>query len=133
MRLEFTIPGPPQPKQRARKGKGGRWYTPTPTRRYHAHVAACAHAALVKAKLIGKWPMDEEYMISIMIFFPDKRRRDADNVVKSIQDGCTHIIWHDDHRVGCYSPPWRIDRDNPRAEVVIDVLDPESPLPHVIP
>ncbi len=123
MRLSFVVPGPPVPKARARRGKGGRWYTPDETRLYERHVGACARVALALARLASRWPMDAEYRLTARMYFADRRRRDADNVVKSLADGCIGVLWADDHRVGIAADPWQIDRDNPRVEMVVEVID----------
>jgi Holliday junction resolvase RusA-like endonuclease len=53
---------------------------------------------------------------------PDKRRRDADNCVKSICDGLNGVLWDDDAQVVEMSVRKDLDRDNPRAEVTVEVL-----------
>lgn len=122
-RLAFVIPGPPIPKARARRGAGGRWYTPTATQRYERHVGACGAAALLAlGAAASSWPMRAEYMIRARVFMPDARRRDVDNVVKSICDGLIGVTWADDHRVGIECPPWQVDRGNPRVELTVEVL-----------
>jgi crossover junction endodeoxyribonuclease RusA len=88
------IPGKPQPKQRARKGAGGRWYTPLETRQYERLVKQCA----LVARPVG-WRLDGRYHVTIHVFAPDKRNRDLDNIAKSILDGCNGILWADDAQV----------------------------------
>src|SRR5699024_7442202 len=113
---------PPVPKARARRGKGGHWYTPTKTRRYERHVSACAFAALVQARRIGRWPKDARYMLRARIYRATNRRMDADNVLKSLADGCIGVFWDDDHGVGFECPPSELDRGNPRVEVEVEVV-----------
>jgi Holliday junction resolvase RusA-like endonuclease len=127
--LHFTIPGPPVPNERARKGRGGRYYTPARTRSYRIHVANWARLAVARwAYLHGeKWPTNARYEVTVRSFFPDRRRRDQDNVRKTIQDACSGIIWDDD----CFAvipkshDDATVDRDNPRAEVTVTLLAPE--------
>lgn len=123
MRLSFVIPGPPVPKARARRGKGGRWYTPDATRRYEGAIHRAAALALMTSGLCLRWPRAAEYRLTARLFFPDRRRRDADNVIKSLADGMIGVLWDDDHRVGIAADPWQVDRDNPRAEVTVEVID----------
>jgi Holliday junction resolvase RusA-like endonuclease len=117
-RISFVILGPPVPKERARRGKGGRWFTPKRTRQYEGIVAM---AAAAKKSLVPDWPMDAEYMLHVRLYFPNFRRRDCDNCVKSLQDAMRGVLYHDDHRVGVLCPPWEVDRERPRAEVTVEV------------
>ena len=92
--MTFDIPGKPQPKQRARKGANGRWYTPEATQKYETMVGMRARVARPL-----KWRMNARYTVTIHVFAPDKRRRDLDNVAKSILDGCNGVLWDDDAQV----------------------------------
>ncbi|HEU4614353.1 MAG TPA: RusA family crossover junction endodeoxyribonuclease, partial [Kofleriaceae bacterium] len=85
--LRFTIEGKPQPKQRARRGKGGRWYTPRETREYEMRVRGAA--VLAATHEAERWPVDYEgaVAVEVHVYWPDARRRDVDNVVKSVLDG----------------------------------------------
>jgi Holliday junction resolvase RusA-like endonuclease len=117
--IKFTIPGKPQPKQRARSGRGGQFYTPTETRAYMDLVGMCGLVARVAG-----WPMDARYKIRLELYYPDRRRRDGDNVMKAVKDGLNGILWEDDSQVydertlRCPEP----DGD-PRAVVSVEVLD----------
>jgi Holliday junction resolvase RusA-like endonuclease len=123
MKLAFTIPGKPQSKERARRDpRTGRWFTPSKTRRYEGQAKLLASHALACAGLRKDWPQTAKYMLRLRLYFPDARRRDADNCVKSIQDAMRGVLFDDDHRVGIECPPWEVDRDNPRAEVEVEVL-----------
>lgn len=68
--IRFEVPGPPRPKQRARRGTGGRWYTPAQTRDYERHVAMCAYLALRDQGLLwgdAFWRRDWKYALAIRI------------------------------------------------------------------
>jgi len=123
--FRFVVPGKPQPKQRARRGTGGRFYTPKQTREYAELVRSCAWAAMSQAGLMrrGAWPLDAEYRVQIQIYPPDMRRPDGDNVLKAIQDGLNHLAWHDDRQTvgGSY---WTHDPDktHPRVEVEVAIV-----------
>ena len=108
----FAIPGKPQPKQRARKGANGRWYTPSETQKYERLVGALARVA----RLHG-WRMDARYAVAISVFAPDKRRRDLDNIAKSILDGCNGVLWADDAQVDALT----VVRRNGPFEVIVEV------------
>ena len=116
--LSFIVPGKPQPKQRARRGASGHWYTPEPTKRYEAEVAK---AALVEMQRHGirRGTFTPPITIAVRCYFKDHRRRDGDNVLKAVQDACNGIVWDDDSDVRDARVTTAIDRDVPRTEVTI--------------
>ena len=123
--FRFVVPGKPQPKQRARKGVGGRFYTPKETREYEARVKSCAWAAMAQAGLLrrGAWPLDARYRVSVVIYPANARVPDGDNVLKAVQDGLNGLAWSDDRRskMGSYDTR-EPDRENPRVEVTVAVV-----------
>ncbi len=128
--FRFVVPGKPQPKQRARRGLGGRFYTPKETRAYEKLVQSCAWAAMAQGGLLrrGVWPLDATYKVGIVIYPPTRRVPDGDNVLKAIQDALNGLAWNDDRQatVGSYEtkPP---DPERPRVEVEVSVrLLPQS-------
>lgn len=128
--FRFTVPGKPQPKQRARKGLHGRFYTPKETREYQKLVQSCAWAAMAQAGLLrrGSWPLDAAYKVSIVIYPPNRRVPDGDNVLKAVQDGLNGLAWNDDRqaKAGSYEtrPP---DAERPRVEVEVSVRVGDQP------
>lgn len=124
--LTFTVPGPPVPKARARKGKGGHWYTPTPTRKYEAAIKQAAALAIAEWQRVSgwtrKWKTDAIYSVEVVIYFGDRRRRDGDNVFKSVADAANGILWDDDEQIREHHVSKQLDRENPRAEVTVSVL-----------
>lgn len=118
----FEIPGKPQPKQRARRGRNGRWYTPEATRRYERLAASCALAARPQG-----WVTQGRFELGVTLFMPDRRRRDADNCVKSIADGLNGVIWADDDQIVAGAYTKEIDPDNPRAVVTVTRIEKEEP------
>jgi len=123
--FRFVVPGKPQPKQRARKGIGGRFYTPKETRDYAKLVKSCAWAAMAQAGLLqrGAWPLDASYQIGIVIYPANRRVPDGDNVLKAVQDGLKGLAWGDDRQTvgGSY---WTHDpdKDHPRVEVEVAIV-----------
>ena len=111
--INFTIPGKPQPKERARRGKNGQWYTPFSTRIYEAKVVTMAKRAHVRS-VIG--PVE----VSLDVYFPDKRRRDLDNVLKAVMDALNGVAYQDDSQIVRLKVVRLVDRDNPRVEVTIN-------------
>jgi Holliday junction resolvase RusA-like endonuclease len=114
------------PKQRPRRGKNGHWYTPKKTREYERAVRMAGWSARFTddtgRRMRGAWPLDARYRVTVEVHFPDKRRRDADNVVKSVLDGLNTILWDDDVQVKEHSCRVSIDRENPRLEVSVEVM-----------
>jgi Holliday junction resolvase RusA-like endonuclease len=106
MKLQFTIPGPPIPKERARvtirrtsTGKTqARAFTPERTTNYGEHVRLHALAARCAA---ARWPWQDSkvrYGIRIEIH-RSARRGDWDNFAKAITDPCNGTIWPDDRQI----------------------------------
>ena len=91
--VSFAVQGKPQPKQRARLGKGGRVFTPAETRRYEAVVRDVA------ALYLGRWRRDGLYRLTVEAVFTDNRRRDADNVLKAVSDALNGVGYEDDNQV----------------------------------
>lgn len=120
--VTFTAYGPPVPKARARRGKGGHWHTPKQTAEYEKLVA---WHALARRRLIESWPLDGSYRIECAIYFPDERRRDSDNVLKSVLDACNGVLWNDDAQVVETATMKFVSKYDPRIDVRVYVL--ESP------
>lgn len=116
MSFDFTVPGPPVPKGRPRRGRGGHFYTPKATRDYEKTVAWAARAAGIRGPSTGS------VSVTVHLWFPDRRRRDVDNVVKSILDGLNRIAYADDAQVAELHVTRGIDGRQPRAEIEIEVL-----------
>lgn len=113
----FTVLGPPQPKQRARSGKGGRHYTPAETVRYESVVKAIG--MLTRPP---KWRTDGEYALHVVAHFADRRPRDADNVLKAVSDALNKVAFDDDNQVIRVSAEKRVDALTPRTDVTVTWL-----------
>ena len=114
--IAFTVPGCPRPKERARRGKGGGWYTPRRTSAYEDAVGWAARGAGCRK------PRDGRFRVKLDLWFPDHRRVDADNCCKSVLDALNGIVWRDDSQVVELVVTRGIDRACPRAEVVVESL-----------
>ncbi len=115
--LRFVVDGPPVPKQRARRGKGGRHYTPARTRSYESRVRWLAVAAVAKARWTRR--PGALYAVELLVVFPDERRRDVDNVAKAVLDACNGVVWIDDAMVTDLRVRRAIDRVAPRVEMAV--------------
>ena len=119
-RYEFQVAGKVQPKQRPRRSSNGRWYTPSDTADYEERVAWYARGAGVRV-------IEGPVRLSIDIYWPDRRRRDLDNGGKSIADALNGIAYEDDYQIVEKRLTKRLDRDNPRAEIVVEALEDPEP------
>lgn len=131
--LKFTIPGKPQPKERPRATRSGRVYTPPRTRDYEKFVGAHCEDALDEYEYpwhnhedgedySEQWPTGERYEVELWLYFPDKKRRDLDNVAKAICDGMNGFAYDDDSQVDKLVVHRCFDRGNSRAEVEVRVI-----------
>jgi len=132
--LEFEVLGPPKPWQRAGRGvaRNGRVvsYTPPETVAYQRAVRTAAWAKLVTAGVHG-WPLDARYRVKIACYFANDRRRDIDNLSKSVLDALaatkknlTGALYADDTQVVELSVLKLLDREHPRTLVRVEVVQP---------
>ena len=101
--IVFVVSGPPVPKERPRLARNGRTYTPLRTLRYERSVRDAARAAMVG---LVRWSTGQRYSVAIEVRVSDARRRDLDNVAKSVLDGLNGLAWIDDCQVDALSI-WR--------------------------
>ena len=64
-------------------------------------------------------PADQKIVMEVRIFWPDRRRRDPDNLLKLTQDSLTGIVWHDDKMVLPRVMDFKPAQDDPRVELKI--------------
>ncbi len=118
MIFPFSVQGPPVPKERARRCPNGKHVTPKRTRDYESLVGGIAMMLRPRG-----WKLDGQYRIEVRAYFPDARGRDVDNVAKSILDGLNRVLWKDDRQViRCVSEK-HIDRERPRVEVWVELVE----------
>ena len=104
MILEFTLPGPPRPKERPRFG-GPRPRTPERTKEYQGAIANVALVAKQRRRLENRalpaWPMDSTYEIECWFHFKKKLDSlpDGDNCLKAVNDALEGVLWKNDRRV----------------------------------
>jgi crossover junction endodeoxyribonuclease RusA len=128
MKLQFVVPGPPVPKERARVVRrknplpGQRAttsFTPDKTAQYEAHVKLHALAARCKTH---RWPWQDTtapFYVGIKIY-RSQRRGDWDNFAKAITDACNGVLWHDDRQIVHATVAVRsCDKGHERAEVEV--------------
>lgn len=116
--IEFTVPGNPVPAQRARVMRGGWSFTPKRTADAEALVAEC-----YRSKASGCWFVGPIYM-TCWFYLGDKRRKDLDNLAKTVLDGLTKgRAWEDDSQVKALELYAYYDKENPRTVVSIETLE----------
>lgn len=106
--VEFVVHGDPVGKARARKGKGGRFYTPPKTAEYERRIKQTAQAAMAgQSKAVGP------VLVELTLFFalpsrtrkkyrvtgPHTKKPDIDNVAKCLLDGMQGLVYYDDKQV----------------------------------
>ena len=114
VKLQFTVGGKPQGKERPRLGKGGRVYTPKATKRFERMIAWAALGVRPRG-----WALTGRFVVDVVCYFPDERRSDVDNVLKSVLDGMQGVVYDDDSQVVIASATKWLDRETPRTEVVV--------------
>jgi Holliday junction resolvase RusA-like endonuclease len=115
--LRFVVPGKPQPKQRARRGNCGTWYTPKETAVFETHVRLAALVEMT-AQGIGKgWT--GPVTLTVHCYYPNARRYDADNVLKSVSDSINRFVYEDDSQIVSATVTKAVDRERPRTEVEV--------------
>jgi crossover junction endodeoxyribonuclease RusA len=79
----------------------------------------------ISERLKQKWQIShsEKIVMELQIFWPDKRRRDADNCLKLLSDTLEGVLYEDDRWVLPRVLNWDVDKENPRVEVKLFKLN----------
>ena len=72
-------------------------------------------------------PCEDGVRLDIVLWMPDRRRRDLDNCAKSICDGLNGIVYLDDAQIAELIVRRYMDRKRPRAEITVKHMEPETP------
>lgn len=117
--VEFTVPGAPAPKQRPRRARHGRFYTPRPTTQAEDRVQAAARSAWA-----GRYtkPHTGFVVLEAVFWLPSKRRVDLDNLVKLVTDALMPYVLADDSQIWGLAAHKAFSRHDPRTEVRIYTL-----------
>lgn len=89
----FTVHGEPTSKQRPRFTKGGRTYTPKQTTDAEALIRSRyleASGGLVFTTHVG---------LELQFYMGTKRRKDTDNLIKTVLDALNKVAFEDDYLV----------------------------------
>lgn len=137
--VRFDVLGKPQAWQRT-GGSGSRRFTQSATRDYEKLVRTTSGLACqgngLRLRPIGRAALGDGLAyfvgpvgVKLAILYPDKRRRDVDNVLKSLFDGFqpqrksgrkvgAGLLWDDD-QIKRLEVDVGIDRERPRVEVTV--------------
>lgn len=118
--LRFTVEGEPVPKARPRFA-GGHAYTPQRTRDAEEDVRIQALTATT-----GKsWLLLDGYRYGVEMDFyrSSSRAVDLDNLAKLCVDSCNGVLWRDDSQIVHWVARKRVDRENPRTEVRVWLVE----------
>ena len=63
--------------------------------------------------------LPQQIIMRVWIYWPDHRKRDADNVIKILQDALSGVLYVDDRVVLPQIHGMEVDKGNPRIEVEI--------------
>lgn len=109
----YTLPFPPSANNLYPTRRGRRVLSEA-GKAYHLAVL-CAVRAARKTSIAG--PVS----LAILVYEPDRRRRDISNLVKVIEDGLTRAgAWGDDSQVAdLHIARKGVDRERPRVDVVV--------------
>ena len=117
--LRFTVPGVPPSvnHQYVRRPTGGLALTREAreyrqTAREYAAVAARQHGWTLV-------PVGEQVIVRLWYYWPDRRRRDAQNN-KILFDALEGVIYEDDRDVLPQVLGAEVDRDHPRVEISVE-------------
>jgi len=118
--LVIRVPGPPVGKERPRASPSGHFYTPPRTQAYEKTVRLFALQAM---KASGWVKTEANVKIWVHAYVADKRRRDLDNLEKVAADSLNDLVWEDDSQIVESHAYKKLDRDNPRLEITVEVDD----------
>lgn len=114
--VTLTLPWPPSVNHYWRRN-GNRYFVSSEGRKYREEV--CLRAKDVQSNFAQK----DRLSVSIKAYPPDKRRRDLDNILKSLLDSLQHAgVYSDDSQIDSL----HIERSTPlssRTVVSVSLID----------
>lgn len=98
--MEIKLPISPVPKERPRRNRNGKFYTPEKTRTFEQEIRDLARHLK---------PLNGALHATMLFYIPVKdkklwgenhyKRPDIDNLVKSTSDALNGLAWHDDGQI----------------------------------
>jgi Holliday junction resolvase RusA-like endonuclease len=114
--IRYTVPGRPVTWQRTNIVQG------RPTTDKAQRIAKKAHAMYALAAMgrdRATWSQDGAFEVEVVGYWPDAIVGDADRLVGLAMDALQGLAYTTDRQVRDQSGRVRIDRENPRVEVVV--------------
>lgn len=115
--IKYTIPGNTVSKSNSYRIVGKRLYKTKAVKEYEAKAVAQAIVAMQEME-----PMEGDIRCTLHVFFKDQRRRDIDNVTKSILDSGNEVVYIDDSQIAELHIYKRYCKENPRVEVEFSII-----------
>lgn len=82
-----------------------------------ARVSKEGWAWEAKSQMSGG-PRKGDLVVEIYLHFPDRRRRDLDNI-KALLDSMTGVLWEDDSQIVDLHIRKYVSKQNPRIEIIL--------------
>lgn len=122
IRVELTVPYPPSVNtiyaHRAIGTKVVKYKTPE-HRNYSEALGNAVRVAQLRNPMMDALPLQHAVKLSVRLFRP-QRRGDIDNRLKALLDSLNEIAWVDDEQIEELHAFRFDDKENPRAELVIE-------------
>ena len=114
---KLTVDGLIASKQSLKKGRQGQMYVPTEVKTYQMKIGWLARQAQVP---LLKGPIE----ITVKMYLPNRKWKDAENMLKAIFDGLKKIAWQDDSQIA-----WMVgDKGGLLVQKFLDVKHPRLEL-----
>jgi len=115
--FSFTIHGRPVTWQRTNDVRGRRV---TDAKQRAAKTRIALHARVARPR---GWPLDAEYDVVTLGYWPDRRYGDVDRLSNLVLDGLEGAAYKSDRQVCAQSSRRYLDKEHPRTEVTVRVLE----------
>ncbi len=99
------------------------FYIDSKVRKYETELKNLAKKEMKKQ---GLSLLTTPITMDVVFYVIDKRRRDIDNLMKTVADALNKVVYKDDSLICVIHMQKRLDRDNPRTEIEIGALDPNN-------
>jgi Holliday junction resolvase RusA-like endonuclease len=113
IRVELTLPLPPSANNLYRNVPGKGRVLNKHGREYKQEVRTLALMARPDF-------FHGDVRFTMVVYFPDRRRRDLSNTLKIVEDSLKGIVYGDDSQVARIELTRRYDAARPRAEVTVE-------------
>ena len=113
-RYELTLPLP-MSTNRIWRHSNGKTYKAQQATNYAAEVGYICRE-------LGITPIAGAVSLTLYFYFPN-RRGDLSNRVKLLEDALQGYAYHNDSQVACGRQELRVDKRNPRVEVVVEAIE----------